>query len=100
MSYTLKFTNQANTDVRKVTTYIKEELYEPGIAEQFLRGVYARIKDLEENASIYSISMYQDVLAYGDNARHIMYKGFVIIYTIHGDIVLIHRIIHGSLIRG
>ncbi|GHT53779.1 hypothetical protein FACS189446_2040 [Bacteroidia bacterium] len=96
--YIVKFTRQANKDIRAITSYVKDRQFAPIAAKIFLRGIYARIADLEKNAAIYAISTYEDVLFYGDNARQIGYKGFVIIYTIHGRFVLVHRIIHGSLI--
>jgi len=96
--YIIKFTQQANKDIRSVTAYIRDRLLAPIAAENFLRGIYARITDLERNAAVYAISTYEDILSYGDNARHVSYKGFVVIYTIHGRYVLVHRIIHGSLV--
>jgi len=96
--YVIKFKRQVNKDIRSITAYIKDRLFAPIAAENFLRGIYARITDLERNAAVYAISTYKDVLFYGDNARHVSYKGFVVIYTIHGRYVLVHRIIHGSLI--
>ena len=47
----------------------------------------------------YAVSIYRNVLRYGENARSINCKGFTVIYTIHGRYVLIHRIMHGSLIK-
>jgi hypothetical protein len=69
----------------------------PVAAENFLRGIYGQIAALESHAGIFAISSYRDVLAYGRNARHVMYRGFAIIYTIHGSVVVVHRIVHGAL---
>jgi plasmid stabilization system protein ParE len=91
---------KADNDIIKVYDYIKEALLAPDTAEKFLRGIFSSISNLETNAPVYAISTYQDVLCYGSNARSINYKGFTIIYTIHGYYVLVHRIIHGSLIKG
>jgi plasmid stabilization system protein ParE len=97
--YVVKITPQANRDIRTVTHYIRDELFAPTTAEKFLRGIYARIATLSDHADVFAASSYRDVLRYGDNARHITYKGFAVIYTIHGNRVLVHRIIHGSLIK-
>ena len=43
--------------------------------------------------------IFNDVRNYDIFARHVVYKGFTIIYSIHADLVIIHRIIHGSLIK-
>jgi plasmid stabilization system protein ParE len=99
MIYNVQITKFAKQDIETVIDYIENKLFVPLTAEHFLRGIYAKIAELEWNASIYALSTYWDVLAYGNNARHITYKGFAIIYTIHENIVVVHRIIHGSLIK-
>ena len=99
MHYCVKLSKQADYDIVKVYDYIKETFFASDTAEKFLRGIYACVAQLEVHATIYAISTYQDVLRYGNNARSVNYKGFKIIYTIHGCYVLVHRIIHGSLIK-
>jgi plasmid stabilization system protein ParE len=99
MEYFLKLSNIAKQDIEKIIDYIEYELYAPFVAERFAREIYSRIAKLKRNARIYAVSIYKDVLVYGNNARHITYNGFVIIYTIHDPIVLVHRIIHGSFIK-
>ncbi len=99
MSYTIKFRPQAKEDFEKVFDYIEKELSAPITAEQFMHEIYAKIDSLRMNAHVYAISTYKDVLDYGLTARHVIYKGFAIIYTIHGKRVVIHRIIHGSIIK-
>ena len=99
MSFCVKLSKQADHDIIKVYDYIKEALFAPDTAENFLRGIYTSIAQLEIYATVYAISTYKDVLHYGNNARTVHYKGFDIIYTIHGYYVIVHRIIHGSLIK-
>jgi plasmid stabilization system protein ParE len=99
MIYHIKFRSQATEDIEKVIDYIEQELFAPMTAEHFARGLYAKIDELRLNAGIYAISTYNDILEYGITARHVNYKGFAIIYTIHGKMVVIHRIIHGSAIK-
>ena len=99
MLYSVKLKREAKTDISKVYDYIEQMLFAPIAANNFLSGIYVCIANLEVNAPIYAISNYSDVLCYGLNARTVSYKSFVIIYTIHGRYVLIHRIIHGSLIK-
>ena len=99
MPYSVKLRKKAKTDIAKVYDYIEQMLFAPIAAKNFLEGIYACIAGLEINAAIYAISTYNDVLYYGMNARTVNYKGFVIIYTIHCRYVLVHRIIHGSLIK-
>jgi plasmid stabilization system protein ParE len=99
MNYIVKLTPNAQDDISGVCDYIEHHFFAPEIAKQYFRGIYAHIASLKTNAAVFAISTYEDVLRYGANARVIRYKGFAIIYTIHGYHVLIHRIIHGSLIR-
>jgi plasmid stabilization system protein ParE len=99
MAYFIHLTETAKQDIEQVIDYIEQELFAPVAAENFLRGIYGQIAVLESHAGTFAISAYRDVLAYGHNARHVIYRSFVIIYTIHGSVVIVHRIIHGSLIR-
>ena len=99
MTYRVKLKIDAKRDIVIVYDYIEQELFAPVAAENFIRGIYNCIAKLETNAPIFAVSIYNDVLCYGANARTVKYKGFVIIYTIHSRTVLVHRIIHGSLIK-
>jgi plasmid stabilization system protein ParE len=90
---------QANRDIEQVIDYIEYELFNPIAAERFAKGITAKIDSLEFNAGIFAISTYRDVLKYNPTARHVTYKGFAIIYSIHGNLVVVHRVIHGSLIK-
>ena len=98
MHYCVKVTKRANRDIIKVYDYIEQMLFAPIAAEKFLRGIYAHIAMLETLAHVFAVSRYEDVLRYGTNARTVVYKGFTVIYTIRGNQVTVHRIIHGSLI--
>jgi len=100
MNYCVNMTQQARNDIAKVYDYIEQMLFAPVAAENFLNGIYACIVNLEINAGIFAISTYNDVLFYGANARTVKYKGFTVIYTIHGCDVLVHRIVYGSYIKG
>jgi len=99
MIYSIKYNPQAKDDIEKVIDYIENELFSPMAAERFARGLREKIEELRLNAGIYAKSIYKDVLKYDIVARHVTYKGFAIIYGIHNKKVVIHRIIHGSLIK-
>jgi plasmid stabilization system protein ParE len=97
--FTINLTPLAKEDIESIIDYIEKELFAPLAAANFFRGIYAKIKELEITAAVYAKSTYQDVLIYGNNARHVSYKGFVVIYTIHTNRVVVHRIVHSSLIK-
>ena len=99
MIYEVKINIRAKKGIERVIDYIEQELYNPIAAERFARGIYAKIDQLKFNAGIFAISTYKDVLKYNPAARHVTYRGFVIIYSIHGSLVVVHRVIHGSLIK-
>ena len=98
MIYNVKINPCAKMDIERVIDYIENDLFAPTVAIRFSRGLYATIEKLRYNADIFAKSTYRDVLKYDIAARHVTYKGFAIIYSIHGDLVLVHRVIHGSLI--
>jgi len=99
MMYHIHIKPRATIDIDSIIDYIEYELFNPITAKRFSKGINAMIDQLKLNAGIYAISTYKDVLKYDVFARHVIYKGFAIIYSIHDDLVLIHRIIHGSLIK-
>ena len=99
MNYLIRHKPQAGKDIDKILDYIEYELFNPIAAERFARGLDAKIDQLKFNAGIFAISTYKDVLKYDAAARHVLYKGFAIIYSIHGNLVVIHRVIYGSLIK-
>ena len=86
-------------DIIRIVDYIEYELFNPIAAGRFSRGMYAKIDQIVLNAGIFAISTYKDILKYDAAARHVLYKGFAIIYSIRGNRVVIHRVIHGSLIK-
>ncbi|MDR2234440.1 MAG: type II toxin-antitoxin system RelE/ParE family toxin [Tannerella sp.] len=98
MTYTIQYKPQALNDIEGVIDYIEKELFAPLAAERFAKGLFATIDKLRMNAGIFAISTLQDVLCYESNARTVGYKKFTIIYSVHGNKVIVHRIIHGSLI--
>ena len=99
MIYKIHIRFQARKDIVKVIDYIKCELSNPMTAQRFFDGLDERINGLRLNADIFAKSTYKDVLKFDIVARHVIYKGFAIIYSIRGNLVVIHRIIHGSLIK-
>ena len=97
--YNIHYRFRAKRDIQQIYDYIECELFKPDTAKRFIEGIYAKINQLKLNADAFAISIYADVRKYDVVARHVTYKGFVIIYSIHGNLVVIHRIIHGSLIK-
>ena len=58
----------------------------------------AEIDLLERFPESYPIQTGSSFLLFGTNVRRINYKKMAIVYTVHDDIVYIHRIIAANLI--
>ena len=96
--YTIRYTKQAAADLFGIVDYIENELYAPLAAERFYNGLKKAIEKLQYSATAHKISEYSSILQYAADARRINYKGFAIIYTIKNNMVVIQRILHGSII--
>ena len=99
MMYKINIKPQATIDIENVIDYIEYELFNPIAARRFFKGVYAKIDGLRLNAGIFAKSTYRDVMKYDIAARHVIYKEFAVIYSIRDNLVIVHRVIHGSLIK-
>jgi len=99
MIYDIKLNLWAKDDIEQVIDYIENELFAPNLAERFARGLYEKINQLKLNADVFAKSTYKDISKYDAVVRHVIYKGFAIVYSIRGNLVVVHRVIHGSLIR-
>jgi len=96
--YTIHYTKQAVADLFGIVDYIENELYAPLTAKRFYNGLKSAIEKLKYSATAHKISEYSGILQYAAEARRINYKGFAIIYAIKGNMVIIRRIVHGSII--
>jgi hypothetical protein len=89
----------AQKDIYQVIDHISNVYKAPLTAEKFLIGLYDNIFSLENMAESIRISNKSDILKYGINARSIVYKKLIIVYTVHGKIVLVKSVISGALIK-
>ena len=71
----------------------------PLTAERFLIGLYDVLFSLENSAESIRISTKSEILKYGINARSIVFKNLLIVYTVHGKIILVKTVISGALIK-
>ena len=98
MNYIIEFEVQAIIDIEHIGDYIEYNLYAPQAARDLYNGIIGEIDKLENIAHSFAVSTSKSVLLYGENARRINYHHYAIIYTIDNPYVIIHRIVHGSLI--
>ena len=97
--YAVRITKAAQNDIYQVIDHISTVYKAPLTAEKFLIGLYDTIFSLENMAESIRISAKSDILKYGINARSIVYKKLVIVYTVHGKTVLVKTVISGALIK-
>ena len=95
--YTVTIEERAFDDLENLVDYIFSVAGENTV-KKYYQGIMKTIYSLSANADIYAISTYQYVLKYGSNARRINYKKMTVIYTVHDDIVVVHRVIPQSWI--
>ncbi len=98
MTYTVFIVAEAKQDISQIVDYIETFLCAPLTAVRFYSGLRKKVEDLAFTADIYSVLHRESLQGYGKEVRRVNYKKFAVIYTIEGSKVIIHRIIHGSLI--
>ena len=100
MPYRVEMSDEANFDFKSYITYISLECDAPLTAIKHYAGIADALKGLERNPFINPIVGYISLKQYGTNVRRENYKKMAIIYTIHENVVYVHRILAGSVIIG
>jgi hypothetical protein len=78
--------------------YIAYELAMPYTAIKYFDGVNDAINKLAVTGASYAVSQRESLkIKYGANVRTITYKKMAIIYNIVNDIILIRRVMPGSM---
>ena len=96
--FKLRTTYQADFDIENLHFYIFEICKSPLTSRLYIEGIYSEILRLSFSADSFPVSTLNSVSKYGHNARRINYKKMSIVFTIHNDIVLIHRVIPASML--
>ena len=98
MKYQIRYSDTALEDIRELRFVIRNKYKAPNTAIRYLQGLYNAISRLKTDPKYPPVQTSPFFLRYGANTRRINYKKMAIIYTVHGDIVYIHRILSGNLI--
>ena len=96
--YHIRISAYAFKDIENLRFVITEIFKSPNTATVYVEELRKEINLLAISAESFPVSTLSSVIKYGHNARRINYKKMSIIFTIHNDIVLIHRIIAGSML--
>lgn len=97
--YAVRITKSAQNDIYQVIDHISTIYKAPITAEKFLIELYDTIFSLENYAESIKVSTKSEILKYGINARSIVFKKLIIVYTVNGNIALVQAVIPGALIK-
>jgi plasmid stabilization system protein ParE len=100
MRYQVLLSEDAENDFNDYINFIENECKAPATASKHYDGIINVLLDLEVHPAIYVIQTRPSLAKFGHNVRRINYKKMAIIYTIHGNVVYIHRIMPGASITG
>ena len=98
MSYRIQYSPDAETDIKELFSVITHLYKSPLTAGRYVQGLYDEIMRLTTLAESFSIQTSTSLLRFGSNARRINFKKMAVIYTVHGHIVYIHRMIPANMI--
>jgi plasmid stabilization system protein ParE len=97
--FRIRYTSQAQTDIRALHHYITFELMSSETADNYIDGLLSKIYSLTSIADMIAVN-YRESLQkhYGTNVRTVIFKNMTIIYNIIGDVVLVRRVIASSMV--
>lgn len=98
MKYKIVYSETAKVDVMDIANYITYTCKAPKTAKEYMKKLFDKIKSLIHSPDSYPLYSRKLSSQYGLYVRRIIYKKLTIVYTIHGNVVLIQRILSGSLI--
>jgi len=96
--YTVLLSEQAEKDIDKLSDTIAYDFQAPLTEYRYMQGLIDTILALEISPETYQIQTGSYFYKFGASVRKVNYKKMVIIYTVHQNIVYIHRIIASSMI--
>lgn len=85
--------DDAQSDLDRLYYTILLDFKAPFTAFKYLQVLKDVIRGLSKTAEIYKIETRRSLRKYGMNVRRVNYKKMTIIYTVHSNLVYIHRII-------
>ena len=98
--FSIELSEEAKTDFFEYIYHIIEVYKAPVTAAKHYSDLIKEFRKLEYTADIYQIQPREYFQKFGINVRCVNYKKMTIIYTIHENVVLIHRIVAASIITG
>jgi len=99
MNYKIVYSEVAKDDIMDITNYITYTCKAPKTSKEYMKKLFNKIRSLTYSPDSYPLYNRKLSIQYGFIVRRIIYKKLIVIYTIHGNVVLIQRILSGSLIK-
>jgi len=96
--YSVVLSENAESDLQNYIDYIIYECKAPLTALRHYESLFETLNFLKRSPESYSIQTRASLQQFGANIRRVNFKKMAIIYTIHSDIVYIHRIVAGTMI--
>lgn len=98
MTYRILYSPDAESDIKELFHVITHLYKSPLTAGRYVQGLYEEILRLSTVAESLPIQTSASFRRFGSNVRRINFKKMAVIYTVHGRIVYIHRVIPAKLI--
>ena len=94
--YEIKFSKDSRNDYFDIIRYIKYNLVEPDIANNYAKMIKGEIKKLEYTPQSFAI-IPTDIIKY-NNVRKLIIKNYIVFYRVNENerIVNIERILYGA----
>ncbi|MBN2745519.1 MAG: type II toxin-antitoxin system RelE/ParE family toxin [Bacteroidales bacterium] len=99
-TYKIEISESALSDINDLAFVIHDLYKAPITAKKYVKGLYKEIKKLESIGETLPLQTRKSLTQYGQNVRRLNYKKMAIIYTIHQDVILLHRVIPSNTIAG
>ena len=96
--FEVHYSNKANKDLDNLLQVIIANYKAPITAYRYTQGVINTIRSTAKAPEAYPVQTSQSLQQYGQNVRRVNYKKMAIIYTVHNNIVYVHRIIPSAII--
>ena len=96
--YNLIISDRAQEDINAYIDTIMYTYAAPITAKKHYEELYNVFRKIQKYPFINAVRHNASLLLYGINVRRVNYKKMAVIYTIHENIIHIHRVIAGSMI--
>jgi plasmid stabilization system protein ParE len=97
--YKIHYTPDAIEDMDNTYRFIAERLMSPDTAIDYYNGIYDVIQRLAIMGGVAAVHSRESIQRrYGPDARTVTYKKMTVIFNVMDDIVLVRRVMAGSLI--